>query len=99
MNIFFVFVLILLLNGTFSTSIKPDYPKVDMNPYKLYFINYDYKKLVEFLKEQRAINLKILTEKEKEKHLYKQRESLIYRELLANRVLSSVLRDFHTIRY
>ena len=99
MKIFLICVLILFLNGASSKFIKPDSSKIAENPYKLNFINSDFTKVVEFLMEQRIISLIKQMEIENQKRYEKEREEKIYRDQLASRVSSSVLRDFHTLRY
>ena len=99
MKIVIIHILLFLVQGTCSNSIITGSAKILENPYKLDFINNDYIKLVDFLNEQRIIGMIKLMEKENLKLFAKEKEEKIYRDHLASRVSSSVLRDFHTFRY
>jgi len=95
MYFFILFVFVLLLNGLDSSTslIKP----LIIN--KFNFANIRGQKDYQLMTEPEFIELLKQFNIKKQMRLKQEKENKIYRENLASRIKSSVLRDFHTFRY
>ena len=66
---------------------------------KLSFVNFSRAKLLDFLLEQKHIDRIKHLEAVNQLRRKEQRENEIYQKMLANKVQSSFIRDFLTLRY
>ena len=90
--------MVLLTISMVKTSVEK--PIKNVTPInKLNFYNYSPSKLAEFVAEQQKIGLILQRANDISTRLKEERKKEIYRKRLANKIKSSFIRDFITLRY